>query len=51
VGKRPAQTLRYVGNDTWEMDDTRLTFSNASGAARTLRFDDAYGYSVLSRTP
>ncbi len=51
VGKRPARALRYIGNDTWEMDDTRLTFTTASGATHTLRYDTAYGYSILSRTP
>ena len=48
-GKRTA--LRYVGDDTWELDDTRLNFRRSAAGPQTLRVDAAYGYSVLSRAP
>lgn len=51
LARLPAAAARYVGNDTWEVSDTRLTFGKNTAGAPTLRVDSSYGYSVLTRVP
>ncbi|HMN08389.1 MAG TPA: serine hydrolase domain-containing protein [Gemmatimonadaceae bacterium] len=46
-----AAELRYIGNDTWEIEDTRLTFERKDGKVARVRADLVYGYSYLDRQP
>jgi CubicO group peptidase (beta-lactamase class C family) len=41
--------LRYVGNDTWEIEGQRLTFVRVGGKVARLTVDSVYGYSILDR--
>ena len=50
MSPKPAE-LRFLGNDTWESDDTRFTFVGDAGKVMTLRADMVYGYSFLARQP
>jgi len=43
--------LRYVGDNTWMMDNARLQFTGPASAPTGLRADVVYGYSVLSKKP
>ena len=43
--------LRFVGDDTWDADGSLLTFAREGGKVTTLRVDQAYGYSYLTRQP
>ena len=51
LARPPAAAARFVGNDTYEVGDTRLTFGKNAAGAATLRVDSSYGYSVLTRMP
>ncbi len=46
--RTPAE-LRYLGNDTWEIEDNRLTFERRGGKVARVRADMVYGYSFLAR--
>lgn len=46
--KEKGQTLRFVGNDTWEEGETRLRFV-PMGRSLQLRLDGIYGYNLLTR--
>lgn len=48
---RAPAAMRYIGNDTWEVDDTRLTFVRTNGKVSMVRADLVYGYSFLARQP
>ncbi len=49
--RRPSDMpLRYIGNDTWEADDTRLTIRVAPTGTATLRLDNTYGSALLTRS-
>ena len=51
-GPKPeARELRYIGNETWAADGTRLTFVREGGKVTTLRADMVYGYLFLNRQP
>jgi len=50
MNRTPAP-LRYIGNDTFEIEDNRLTFVRANGKVTSVRADLVYGYSILSRQP
>ncbi|MEO6447367.1 MAG: serine hydrolase domain-containing protein [Gemmatimonadaceae bacterium] len=43
--------LRFIGDDTWEMEDNRVTFVREGGKVSALRADLVYGYSLLTRQP
>ena len=52
VGPRGADTprpARYVGNDTFQIGETRYTFVTENGKVAKLRVDGVYGYSHLMR--
>lgn len=45
----PAQALRFLGNETFVMGNTRLTFVRAAGAVVALSADMVYGHSLLKK--
>ena len=47
-GQKPA-VPRYIGDDTWELGDTRFTFAKGAAGPPVLRVDASYGYSILAR--
>lgn len=46
-----ASELRYVGDDTWESENMRVTFVREGDKVTKLRADMVYGYSFLTRQP
>ena len=50
MNSKPSE-LRFVGNDTWEIEDNRVTFVREEGKVTSLRADLVYGYSFLTRQP
>ncbi len=43
------RAARYVGDDTFQVGETRYTFVSENGKVSTLRVDAVYGYSHLKR--
>ncbi|MDB4891517.1 MAG: hypothetical protein JWL61_3372 [Gemmatimonadetes bacterium] len=43
------RVARYVGDDTFQIGETRYTFVSENGKVSTLRVDAVYGYSHLKR--
>ena len=50
MNSKPSE-LRFVGNDTWEIEDNRVTFVREGGKVTSMRADLVYGYSFLMRQP
>jgi CubicO group peptidase (beta-lactamase class C family) len=46
---QPAEALSYSGADTFDHDETNLTFVRANGHVTKLRVDEVYGYNTFTR--